>query len=131
MMMDEGVDRIKAAYRDNYGRLVVVKNRYDPTNLFHVNQNVKELTLSHRRSQPIAIGIDNNGVFGPDRAGPRNMRRAPMVLKTAAVRRPTDTVSGTLATQRNGQQIHDAQAGFDRVCFRSLLGSEAHATRQR
>jgi cytochrome c peroxidase len=34
-------------------------------------------------SQPIAIGIENNGVVGPDRAGPRNMRRAPMVLNTA------------------------------------------------
>jgi FAD binding domain/Berberine and berberine like len=41
MMMDEGVDRIKAAYRDNYERLVTVKNRYDPKNLFHVNQNIK------------------------------------------------------------------------------------------
>jgi cytochrome c peroxidase len=34
-------------------------------------------------SQPIAIGIDNNGIVGPDRNGPRNMRRAPMVLNTA------------------------------------------------
>jgi cytochrome c peroxidase len=34
-------------------------------------------------SQPIAIGIDNNGVVGPSRAGPRNMRRAPMVLNTS------------------------------------------------
>jgi cytochrome c peroxidase len=34
-------------------------------------------------SQPIAIGIDNNGVVGPDRSGPRNERRAPMVLNTA------------------------------------------------
>jgi cytochrome c peroxidase len=34
-------------------------------------------------SQPIAIGIENNGVVGPDRNGPRNMRRAPMVLNTA------------------------------------------------
>jgi cytochrome c peroxidase len=34
-------------------------------------------------TQPIAIGIDNNGVVGPDRIGPRNMRRAPMVLNTA------------------------------------------------
>jgi FAD/FMN-containing dehydrogenase len=41
MMMDEGVDRIKAAYRDNYERLVTVKNRYDPKNLFHVNQNIR------------------------------------------------------------------------------------------
>jgi cytochrome c peroxidase len=34
-------------------------------------------------SQPIAIGIDNNGIVGPDRRGPRNERRAPMVLNTA------------------------------------------------
>src|SRR5437773_2400451 len=34
-------------------------------------------------SQSIAIGIDNNGIVGPDRGGPRNMRRAPMVLDTA------------------------------------------------
>jgi cytochrome c peroxidase len=34
-------------------------------------------------SQPIAIGIENNGVVGPDRAGPRNMRRAPSVINTA------------------------------------------------
>ena len=41
MMMDEGVDRVRSAYRDNYDRLVEIKNRYDPTNLFHVNQNIK------------------------------------------------------------------------------------------
>jgi len=41
MMMDEDVDRIKAAYRDNYDRLVAVKTRCDPNNLFHVNQNMK------------------------------------------------------------------------------------------
>jgi cytochrome c peroxidase len=34
-------------------------------------------------TQSIAIGIENNGVVGPDRTGPRNMRRAPMVLNTA------------------------------------------------
>lgn len=40
-MMDEGQDRIAASYRDNYDRLVAVKNKYDPTNLFHMNQNIK------------------------------------------------------------------------------------------
>jgi FAD/FMN-containing dehydrogenase len=40
-MMDEGADRVRATYRDNYDRLVRVKNRYDPTNFFHVNQNIK------------------------------------------------------------------------------------------
>jgi FAD/FMN-containing dehydrogenase len=40
-MMDEGEDRVKATYRDNYVRLVAIKNKYDPTNLFRVNQNIK------------------------------------------------------------------------------------------
>ena len=34
-------------------------------------------------SQSIAIGIYNNGIVGPDRAGPRNQRRTPMVINTA------------------------------------------------
>jgi len=34
-------------------------------------------------TQSIAIGIDSNRVVGPDRVGPRNQRRAPMVLNTA------------------------------------------------
>jgi cytochrome c peroxidase len=33
-------------------------------------------------TQSIAIGIDNNGIVGPHRAGPRNMRRSPMVINT-------------------------------------------------
>ena len=41
MMMEEGQDRVEAAYRDNYRRLVAVKNKYDPDNLFHINQNIK------------------------------------------------------------------------------------------
>jgi FAD/FMN-containing dehydrogenase len=40
-MMDEGEERIKATYGDNYGRLVTIKNKYDPNNLFRVNQNIK------------------------------------------------------------------------------------------
>ncbi|MFN8449386.1 MAG: BBE domain-containing protein [Anaerolineae bacterium] len=41
MMMDEGEERVKAAYRDNYVRLAAIKAKYDPTNLFHINQNIK------------------------------------------------------------------------------------------
>jgi FAD/FMN-containing dehydrogenase len=40
-MMDEGEDRVKATYGGNYQRLAEIKAKYDPTNLFRVNQNIK------------------------------------------------------------------------------------------
>ena len=39
-MMEEGGDRIRATYRDNYDRLTRIKRAYDPDNVFHVNQNI-------------------------------------------------------------------------------------------
>jgi FAD/FMN-containing dehydrogenase len=40
-MMEEGEDRIRATYGDNYERLARVKKQYDPANFFRVNQNIK------------------------------------------------------------------------------------------
>jgi FAD/FMN-containing dehydrogenase len=37
---EEGEPRVRAAYRTNYERLVTLKNKYDPTNFFRVNQNI-------------------------------------------------------------------------------------------
>jgi FAD/FMN-containing dehydrogenase len=41
MMDDEGDARLKASYGGNYARLAALKQKYDPANLFRVNQNIK------------------------------------------------------------------------------------------
>ncbi|HTS57019.1 MAG TPA: FAD-binding oxidoreductase [Terriglobales bacterium] len=43
-MMDEGQERVQASFRDNYARLATIKKKYDPTNFFRVNQNIKPAT---------------------------------------------------------------------------------------
>ena len=44
-MMEEGEERIKATYRENYDRLSTIKQKYDPDNLFRVNQNIKPVKM--------------------------------------------------------------------------------------
>ena len=39
-IQDEGQDRIKATYKENYERLSKIKRKYDPDNFFRVNQNI-------------------------------------------------------------------------------------------
>jgi FAD/FMN-containing dehydrogenase len=40
-MADDDQARIKANYRGNFDRLAAIKGRYDPDNLFHLNQNIE------------------------------------------------------------------------------------------
>jgi hypothetical protein len=46
LLMDEGQDRVEAAYRACYDRLAQVEKRHDADNTFHVNQNI------HPRDRP-------------------------------------------------------------------------------
>jgi FAD/FMN-containing dehydrogenase len=40
-MAGDDQERIRVNYRENYDRLVDVKRKYDPDNLFHLNQNIR------------------------------------------------------------------------------------------
>jgi FAD/FMN-containing dehydrogenase len=40
-MTEEEGDRLESAYGSSYERLVELKNRYDPGNLFRMNQNIR------------------------------------------------------------------------------------------
>ena len=59
-------------------------------------------------TQSIAIGIDNNGLVGPHRTGPRNQRRTPMVANTAFF--PTLMWNSRFASLSNDP--FDNRAGF-------------------
>jgi FAD/FMN-containing dehydrogenase len=40
-MMEEGQERAKASFGGNYNRLAAIKKKFDPTNFFRVNQNIR------------------------------------------------------------------------------------------
>lgn len=40
-LTDDGPDPVRLSYGQNFARLVALKNKYDPTNLFRLNQNIK------------------------------------------------------------------------------------------
>jgi FAD/FMN-containing dehydrogenase len=47
----EGTSRVRTAYGPNYERLVALKTKYDPNNLFHLNQNIKPNAHSDARAE--------------------------------------------------------------------------------
>jgi FAD/FMN-containing dehydrogenase len=40
-LMDEGEGRVRASFGPKYDRMLELKNKYDPTNFFSLNQNIK------------------------------------------------------------------------------------------
>jgi len=49
MMDDEAEGRLEATYGENYARLAAIKAKYDPKNLFRVNQNIKPIAAAEAR----------------------------------------------------------------------------------
>ena len=54
MMDDEVKGRVQASYGDNYDRLTTVKAKYDPANLFRVNQNIEPATAKTSDRRDVA-----------------------------------------------------------------------------
>jgi FAD/FMN-containing dehydrogenase len=62
---EEGETLLRASYgSDNYDRLVEMKNKYDPTNLFRMNQNIRPKTEPFATRRTVRSGEGEMGIIG-------------------------------------------------------------------
>jgi len=47
-LMDEGEQRVRDSFGPKYDRMLALKNQYDPTNFFRLNQNIKPSSNGHK-----------------------------------------------------------------------------------
>ncbi len=80
--LDQRLGRPLDAARANLGRLLWF-DTITGLNRDNTCAGCHSPTRGFGDTQSIAIGIENNGVVGPGRRGPRNQRRAPMAINTA------------------------------------------------
>ena len=76
MIMDEGQERVRASYRDNYDRLAQLKATYDPDNIFRVNQNIAAEGIALKAETPIAALDEKAAVCMESSTPPRDTARA-------------------------------------------------------
>ena len=97
MMMDEGQERVRASYRDNYDRLARIKATYDPDNLFRVNQNI-----APGASAPAAAALGRAAARRPPAAAPGTARRLLARHATRPVASHARGSAGTVRRRRPG-----------------------------
>lgn len=122
----------------NLGRLLWFDKEHS---LFHDNTcgGCHSPTNGFGDSQPMAIGVQNNNKVGPDRRGPRNQRRSPLVINnvfypalmwnarfSAPSGDPFDNSGGFLFPPPEGLEHFPPGGGLGQRAIFHLLQAQAH-----
>jgi hypothetical protein len=118
----EGEATVRDSYRDNYERLVALKNRYDPTNLFHLNQNIQPTVKGRKAGEPMMHDV--RGQSAQDRMLLRQTRPAAGARERWAARGGAARLGDAASTWRVRALPADRRAGGEEA---AALGVELAA----